>query len=314
MKKSLLIFLLIPLRLYCQDVTGVWTGTMYNDTTKLFLPYELLISEENGKLTGYSHTTFTIDGIPNVGVKFLKIIQKKGKVFTEDLKLIWNNYSIPPAKGVHVYSLLDYSEKDSVMILNGPWNTNLTREYRPVTGTIHLQKQKKITDTKIIVQLEKMNLLGSLSFMQQPKHIDVGKVVAVIPLNIPTIIKNTEPAADIATRKIETIETVFFKSDSLVLSLFDNGIVDGDTVTILMNGKVIWPKQGLTEHAINKTVIIPAGLDSIQLIMYAENLGSIPPNTGLLVVRDGGKDYQIMFSGDLQRNAAIILKRQPVHK
>jgi hypothetical protein len=50
--------------------------------------------------------------------------------------------------------------------------------------------------------------------------------------------------------------------------------------------------------------------DSIVLIMYAENLGSIPPNTGLLVVHDGNDIYEIRFSGDLQKNSAIILRRK----
>jgi hypothetical protein len=44
--------------------------------------------------------------------------------------------------------------------------------------------------------------------------------------------------------------------------------------------------------------------------MYAENLGSIAPNTGLLVVKDGSNQYEVRFSGDLQKNAAIIFKRR----
>jgi hypothetical protein len=44
--------------------------------------------------------------------------------------------------------------------------------------------------------------------------------------------------------------------------------------------------------------------------MYAENLGEIPPNTGLLVVRDGEKVYDVRFTADLKSNAAIILRRK----
>ncbi|MEP6927174.1 MAG: hypothetical protein ABI834_06030, partial [Ginsengibacter sp.] len=101
------------------------------------------------------------------------------------------------------------------------------------------------------------------------------------------------------------------KSDSLLLTLYDNGEIDGDTVSILLNGKVIMPMQGLMSKAINKTIYLtPEMSDSIVLIMYAENLGSIPPNTGLLVVHDGEDIYEIRFSGDLQKNSAIILKRR----
>jgi hypothetical protein len=44
--------------------------------------------------------------------------------------------------------------------------------------------------------------------------------------------------------------------------------------------------------------------------MYAENLGSIPPNTGLLIIMDGEKRYEVRFSADLKTNAAILLRRR----
>lgn len=308
--KILLICLILPLKLLSQDITGLWSGALYNDTTKTSFAYELAVSEDKGKFSGYSHTTFMIDGVPNVGVKRVKIIRKNEKVFVEDIELIYNNYSVSPAKGVHQYSLLSLSEHDTVMELSGNWKTNRTKEYSHATGELTLHKRRNIEDSKLIAQLAKMELLHNLSFIDKP--IVAKPDLKILPVSLPPalVVKSTEPAAELASRKIETVETVFFNSDSLVLTLYDNGEVDGDTVTVLMNGKVIWPKQMLTEKGINKTIRIPADLDSVQLIMYAENLGSIPPNTGLLVVRDAGKDYEIRFSGDLQKNAAIILKRR----
>jgi hypothetical protein len=118
-------------------------------------------------------------------------------------------------------------------------------------------------------------------------------------------------AADIEKRKIEMIRTVEISQDSLVFSLYDNGTVDGDTVSVLMNGKVIWPRVGLLERAINKTIYLtPEMGDTISIVLYAENLGSIPPNTGLLVIREAGRIYEIRFSGDLNKNSGIILIRK----
>ena len=93
--------------------------------------------------------------------------------------------------------------------------------------------------------------------------------------------------------------------------IFDNGSIDGDTVSVLMNGKVIMPRIGLLATAISKTVYLtPEMGDSVSVVMYAENLGSIPPNTGLLVIHDGAKIYEIRFSGDLNKNSKIILVRK----
>jgi hypothetical protein len=80
---------------------------------------------------------------------------------------------------------------------------------------------------------------------------------------------------------------------------------------VILNGQVVMPKQLLTAKAVTKTIhITPEMGDSLQLILYAENLGSIAPNTGLLLIKDAEESYQIRFSGDLQKNAAIILRRK----
>ena len=121
----------------------------------------------------------------------------------------------------------------------------------------------------------------------------------------------TQGAADLEKRTIKTEQAVYFESDSLVLTLYDNGEVDGDTVTVVMNGNVIFSKVGLNTRANSKTIYINENTpDSIKLVMYAENLGEIPPNTGLLVVRDGENVYDVRFTADLKSNAAIILRRK----
>jgi hypothetical protein len=125
----------------------------------------------------------------------------------------------------------------------------------------------------------------------------------------PVIPSNT--AANVDTRKTEIIRSVFFKTDSLVINLYDNGEIDGDTVSVVLNGKIIIAKEGLTAKAITKTIYITSDLgDSLQLVMYAENLGTLPPNTGLLTLQDGDDRYEIRFAGDFKKNSAIILRRR----
>jgi len=144
--KILFIFFLLPLRLLAQDVTGVWTGTLYNDTTKQYLRYELAISEYDGKLSGYSHTIFIIDSVENIGVKSVKIKKSGNDYLVVDDKLIYNNYTAPPAKGVKTYSDLELTETDSLMVLKGAWKTNATRTFSSITGKILLKKKKKVEE------------------------------------------------------------------------------------------------------------------------------------------------------------------------
>jgi len=127
----------------------------------------------------------------------------------------------------------------------------------------------------------------------------------------PSNIKITSTAAAfIAERKTVAPQIVTFKSDSLELALYDNGEIDGDTVSVLLNGEIFMAKQGLKASAIKKTIYIQPGTEEVTLVLYAENLGKYPPNTGLLVVHDGEDVYQVRFSADLQQNAAVVFRRK----
>ena len=318
-----------------RDITGLWKGVMHNDTTGRDLRYEIAISEYKGKLSGFSHTFFILDDREYFGVKKVKVRARDDRIIIEDQELIAHNYPIPPAKGVRQLNVLTLEIQDSIMILTGPFSTNRTKDYRSLTGNIRVQRKNNFRQSALVPHLEELGLANELSFVEKEKPVEIKTlekaepVIQSLPVvttkpvikREPILVKNepvntkvsivTGPAADVSKRKIETIQSVFYKTDSLVLTLYDNGEVDGDTVSVLMNGKVIMPMVGLSTKAVRKTIYItPDTPDSIQLIMYAENLGSIPPNTGLLVVHDGEDIYEIRFSGDLERNAAIIFRKK----
>ena len=192
-----------------------------------------------------------------------------------------------------------------------------------------MRKQKGFPQTKLVAKLEEMSLLHTLSFApEQYKKKEEPVVVAVITepkentgddkskTQQPTTSKNNDvlpsiAAAALEKRQTEIIRNISFTSDSLLLSIYDNGTVDGDTVSVVANGKVIVAKKGLSGNPIRATVhITPEMGDSLQLIMYAENLGTIPPNTGVLVIQDGSVRNEIRFAGDLQKSSAVVLKRR----
>jgi hypothetical protein len=111
-------------------------------------------------------------------------------------------------------------------------------------------------------------------------------------------------------RKSEYSQVVNFKSDSLELALYDNGEIDGDTVSVYLNGEILLANQGLKATAIKKTIYITPGNEEFTIVLYAENLGKYPPNTGLLVVHDGEDVYNIRFSADLTKNAGLVFRKK----
>ena len=46
--------------------------------------------------------------------------------------------------------------------------------------------------------------------------------------------------------------------------------------------------------------------------MYAENLGSIPPNTALIVVTAGDKRYELRSKASLEENAVLVIEYKPL--
>jgi len=356
--KCLIIFLIIffPLQMFAQagkmedvDITGLWKGAIFNDTTQKYYKYEIGISEEKGKLTGYSYTWY--DENNYFVVRKVKIKKQDGKIIIEDVDIVSFNFPEKNVGNVHKLHVLTLQIQDTILVLSGSWATNRTKTYTPVTGTVNPERKNDYRkQSDLLAHLQELKLDNKLSFVAKDNEIakleedkilnktaapvsrDVsiakspakeqkikktGKKELTVELpKLPSSAKpavfaiNTAPAAEVKTRKNVLQETVYFKTDSLALTLYDNGEVDGDTVSVLMNGNIIMAKQGLSTNAIRKTIQIPAGTDSVELVMYAETLGTIPPNTGLLIVRDGKDTYEVRFSGDFQKNAAIILKRK----
>jgi hypothetical protein len=96
-----------------------------------------------------------------------------------------------------------------------------------------------------------------------------------------------------------------------VISLYDNGEVDGDTVSVIINDEIFIDKQVLKSAAFRKTFYVPLEeSDSLLVVLYADNLGKYPPNTGLLQIKDGEEIFYVRFKADLDRNAAIVLRRK----
>lgn len=143
----------------------------------------------------------------------------------------------------------------------------------------------------------------------KPAETSTKPAAPIVKTNEPPVKPDVLPTA-VAARKNKTVNELSFKSDSLTIALYDNGIVDGDTVSLFLNGVNILAKQKLKESATKKTIYTTALPDSIELVLFAENLGSIPPNTGLMIIRDGEIEYQIRFSADLSQNATIRLRRK----
>src|SRR5687767_4756652 len=100
MKNLIILLFFIPFGVCAQDLTGVWTGSLYNDSTLTTTKYEIAVTEKNGRLSAYSYAVFHVDNKEVYGVKSLEVIQSKGKTFFRDRDLLVDNYPADAPKGV----------------------------------------------------------------------------------------------------------------------------------------------------------------------------------------------------------------------
>ena len=94
-------------------------------------------------------------------------------------------------------------------------------------------------------------------------------------------------------------------SDTIRVVLYDNGEIDGDSVSLYMNNELILQHLRLTADPKVLLVPIDKSLPVNRLVLFAENLGKLPPNTALMEVTVHGKTYELFLSTDYKRNASV---------
>jgi zinc protease len=114
-------------------------------------------------------------------------------------------------------------------------------------------------------------------------------------------------SAPAAQRKVNVQQTITLDTPEFQVELFDNGDVDGDIVTVYFNGNVVAGKQKLTDKAISMKLKASPGREN-ELVMYAENLGDIPPNTALMKITAGQKTYEVRIESNTEQSGAVVFK------
>lgn len=146
--------------------------------------------------------------------------------------------------------------------------------------------------------------------LAKPDTIVKGPPPAKAPEVVPEKIKIPVPEV-IKKRSNPLIRTIVTNQPDIKIELYDNGDIDGDTITVYHNNEVIAWKKGLTDKPVTINVKADAGNTMHEFVMVADNLGSIPPNTALMIITTGGKRYQLFVSSDKQKNAKVVVEYQP---
>jgi hypothetical protein len=127
----------------------------------------------------------------------------------------------------------------------------------------------------------------------------------------PVVSSNTIPnSTETGSGKIEQrtkryIEVIELDDPQFKVELYDNGQVDGDTISLFFNNRLMVAQKRLSTTPIALELMLDKSKPDNELVMYAENLGSIPPNTALMVVTVKDKRYEVNITSTEDVNGAV---------
>jgi hypothetical protein len=280
MRGPLLAFLLI---LSCfgrgEDLNGIWKGTLTQGPGGCYPQYflELQINFNGDRLTGKAYDYYDRDHFVKMNFTGRYNPQTHRLVIIE-AQVLQANIPADCEACIKTYDL-NYSRNGDQEELTGDWKGTYT-DKRLVCppGQIRL---KRATQSDFPVDIDQSDTLVAL---QKTLHLQPRQ---------PTLVK-----------------TITLHASDVKIELYDDGVIDGDSVTVFINNKLLLYHQMLTDRPL--TIHFNAFPNTeYELVMYADNLGTIPPNTSLLMVTSGSEKYEAFMSSSEQQSATIRFIYKP---
>ncbi len=287
----LFMLLLSPgFRSAAQSVTGKWYGIGNVAVAGSANSYlcELILIQKGSRVTGYLNYFFrdgyfsnTISGTFNAKSHILKL---------NPIPILYYK-TVTPGTGVDCNMQGEFLLTAAIAesSLAGSFNSDPFHVYTAPPVKIRFVKETK----------------------EQPSLKEQVAVVPVVkPVEIPVPKPENLAFRQLQMRRRELVRILDISDDSARVDLYDNGEFDYDSITVFYNNSVVAYKQLLrTRLPISFTVPVDSAENKNDLIMYAENLGLIPPNSALMVITDSQHRYEVNLESNYQKNAMVELRR-----
>jgi len=112
-------------------------------------------------------------------------------------------------------------------------------------------------------------------------------------------------------RENNLVKTIQTDEEIIQIDMYDNGTIDHDSISVFHNNKQVIKNGGLSYTPISLKIKCSKEDFRHELIMVAENLGEIPPNTALMVITAGKKRYEVFLTSTEEKNAKVVIEYKP---
>lgn len=262
-----------------EELNGIWKGTLTQGPGGCYPRYylELQINTNGDRITGRAYDYYDKTHFVKMSFTGRYNAQTHRLVLIEN-KVLEAEIPADCQPCMKTYDL-NYSKNGQQEELNGDWKG------------VYSERNMICPPGKI--QLKRVN-------------------VSDFPVDVdqPDTLASLQKSLHLAPREKEVVKTITVNSAQIRIELYDNGEIDHDTVTVLINNKVLLYHQMLTDRPL--TINFNAFPSTeYELVMYANNLGTIPPNTALMMITAGDKKYEVFLSSSEQKSAAVKFVYRP---
>jgi hypothetical protein len=305
MKKILfLLFIMATLHAGAQDVVGYWYGTanIVNARTNNNYLVELILKQNKNAVQAVLNYYFR---------NTYRSIQLNGNYNTLTRELSLFNIPVPyfgSTDAMMVDCQMDFVATHRV----AKAGSNLTGKFVGHEGYKHTcpdisfdLKLNKDAGNQDSVLLALRNYKETYQ-LWTPSARDTMVAATVQQRPVQNIVINRE----FKERNVDVQNEIEVSSDSLMVDFYDNGEVDGDSISVFFNDQLLGANLRLSTQSIHLNIKLDTTKEVNQLSMFANNLGSIPPNTALMLIYDGKKRYEVRLSSNLEKSGAIRIRRK----
>ena len=320
--------------LEAQKLTGIWrgyfsaaAGIFRDDIGEEMYKYEVQIDQQTdnsvkGVTYSYKSTVFygksTMQGIYTASSK--NLILKELKLV--ELKIGSNS------EPCLMTCYLDYVKIGKLEVLQGTFiSTNAKNKKDCGSGKVYLERvlksdfeledflahpkpQTPITQQKPnakpsnpeadIVNHYKVTDTEKVSSNDKPSATDIKKAIV-----------SSVPPKVLTQRDNFLIKRIISSEPEIKVVLFDNGTIDNDTIIVFDNKKLLVNKKRLSYKSIHLDFNFTENMREHEVIIVAHNMGTVPPNTALLLFKDGKVRQEYFITSTNKMNARILIVYEP---
>jgi hypothetical protein len=110
-------------------------------------------------------------------------------------------------------------------------------------------------------------------------------------------------ADEVVRRKVVSSKECTVKKTKISLQVWDNNKEDGDIISLKLNNTWVLTNFKLKNE--KYTIPIELKKKDNQLLLFAENLGSIPPNTAAISIDDGTTARTYILNSDMSKSEMV---------